>query len=74
MRKSYPILLFDEDVKEAFCHCKCHPDVSNNFAYTISNILYFLFGGTVESTTSLANFEPPDHARTHLAQHLSHTK
>ena len=31
-------------------------------------------GGTVESTTSLANFEPPDHARIHLAQDLSHTK
>ena len=39
--------------------------------YTVSNRLYFPLGGTFESTTSPANFEPLIRAKTHLTQRLS---
>ena len=64
-------LLFDDDVKGAFRHCKYHPDVLSAFAYIVSNRLYSPLGGTFGSTTSPANFEPLARARIHLAQRLS---
>ena len=69
MRITYPttdLLLFDDDVKGAFRHCKYHPDNLNTYTYTVSNRIYFPLGGIFRSTTSPANFEPLAQARTHL--------
>ena len=65
------LLLFDDDVKGAFRHCKYHPDLASAFSFIISNLLYIPLGGTFGSITSPANFEPIARARTHLAEVLS---
>ena len=77
LRISYPqtdILLFDDDVKGAFRHCKYHPDVASAFSFIISNYLYIPLGGTFGSITSPANFEPIARARIHLAEYLSNRR
>ena len=74
LRISYPqsdILLFDDDVKGAFRHCKYHPDVASAFAFIISQHLFVPLGGTFGSITSPSNFEPIARARVHLAEFLS---
>ena len=65
------ILLFDDDVKGAFRHCKYHPDVASAFSFLISSFLFILMGGTFGSITSPPNFEPIPRARIHLAEFLS---
>ena len=65
------ILLFDDDVKGAFRHCKYHPDIASAFSFIISSFLFIPLGGTFGSITSPANFEPIARARTHLAEFLS---
>ena len=40
MRISYPttdILVFDDDVKGAFRHCKYHPDITATFSFIIED-------------------------------------
>ena len=77
LRISYPhtdILLFDDDVKGAFRHCKYHPDVASAFSFIISKYLYIPLGGTFGSITSPANFEPIARARIHLAEVLSNKR
>ena len=67
---SSDILLFDDDVKGAFRHCKYHPDVASAFSFIISKFLFIPMGGTFGSITSPANFEPIARARVHLADFL----
>ena len=74
LRISYPqsdILLFYDDFKDSFRHCKYHPDVASAFAFIISQYLFIPLGGTFGSITSPSNFEPIARARVHLAEHLS---
>ena len=74
LRISHPhsdILLFDDDVKGAFRHCKYHPDIASAFSFIIGQLLFIPLGGTFGSITSPANFEPIARARTHLAEYLS---
>ena len=74
LRISYPvtdILLFDDDVKGAFRHCKYHPDIAAAFSFIIEDLLFVPLGGTFGSITSPSNFEPIARARTHLAEFLS---
>ena len=74
MRISYPttdILVFDDDVKGAFRHCKYHPDIAAAFSFIIEDLLFVPLGGTFGSITSPSNFEPIARARTHLAEFLS---
>ena len=52
------ILLFDDDVKGAFRHCKYHPDIATAFSFIIANLLFVPLGGTFGSITSPASFEP----------------
>ena len=71
---SYPdidILLFDDDVKSAFRHCKYHPDIAAVFSFIIEKYLFIPLGGTFGSITSPSNFEPIARAITHLAGFLS---
>ena len=73
LRITYPksdILLFDDDVKGAFRHCKYHPDVASAFAFIIEQFLFVPLGGTFGSITSPPNFEPIARARDHLAHFL----
>ena len=45
-RISHPhseILLFDDDVKGAFRHCKYHPDIATAFSFIIENFSLFLW-------------------------------
>ena len=73
-RISHPhtdILLFDDDVKGAFRHCKYHPDIATAFSFIIAKFLFIPLGGTFGSITSPSNFEPIARARTHLAEFLS---
>ena len=73
-RISHPnsdILLFDDDVKGAFRHCKYHPDIATAFSFIISKNLFIPLGGTFGAVTSPSNFEPIARARTHLAEFLS---
>jgi hypothetical protein len=65
------IVLFDDDVKGAFRHCKYHPDVAAAFAFIISLFLFIPLGGTFGSIVSPADFEPIARVRTHLAKYLS---
>ena len=77
MRITHPtsdILLFDDDVKGAFRHCKYHPDIASAFSFIISKYLFVPLGGTFGSITSPSNFEPIARARTHLAEFLSDTR
>ena len=74
MRISYPttdILVFDDDVKGAFRHCKYHPDIAAAFSFIIEDLLFVPLGGIFGSITSPSNFEPIARARTHLAEFLS---
>ena len=74
LRISHPysdILLFDDDVKGAFRHCKYHPDIATAFSFAVDQLLFIPLGGTFGSITSPANFEPIARARTHLAEFLS---
>jgi len=68
------ILLFDDDVKGSFWHCKYHPDVASAFSFIIGQFLFIPLGGTFGSITSPANFEPIARAQTHLAGKLSQQK
>ena len=77
LRITYPqsdILLFDDDVKGAFRHCKYHPDVAAAFSFIIEQFLFVPLGGTFGSITSPANFEPIARARVHLAHFLSNRR
>ena len=77
LRISHPhsdILLFDDDVKGAFWHCKYHPDIASAFSFFIGKFLFIPLGGTFSSITSPANFEPIARARTHLAEKFSHRR
>ena len=65
------IVLFDDDVKGAFRHCKYHPDIAAAFAFIIQYLLYIPLGNTFGSIVSPSNFEPIARARTHLAGYLS---
>ena len=74
MRISYPttdILVFDDDVKGAFRHCKYHPDIAAAIYFIIEYLLLVPLGGTFGSITSPSNFEPIARTRTHLAEFLS---
>ena len=62
------ILLFDDDVKGAFRHCKYHPDIATAFSFIMEKFLFIPLGGTFRSITSPSNFEPIARARTHLAE------
>ena len=65
------ILLYDDDVKSAFRHCKYHPDVASAFAFIIQENLWIPLGGMFGSIVTPANFEPIARARTHLAKYFS---
>ena len=74
MRISLPtqdIMIFDDDVKGAFRHCKYHPDVTSAFSFIIQYLLFISLGGTFGSIVTPSNFEPIARARTHLARYLS---
>ena len=60
MKISYPttdILVFDDDVKGAFRHCKYHSDIAAAFSLIIVDLLFFPLGGSFGSITSPFNFE-----------------
>jgi len=65
------ILIYDDDVKSAFRHCKYHPDVASAFAFIIQENLWIPLGGMFGSIVTPANFEPIARARTHLAEFFS---
>ena len=52
------ILVYDDDVKSAFHHCKYHPDVASAFAFIIQENLWIPLGGMFGSIVTPANFEP----------------
>ena len=62
------VLLFHDDVKGSFQHCKYVNDITSTFAYVISNKIYLPLGGIFGFTTSPAKFEPLAHAPAHLTQ------
>ena len=77
MRISYPttdILVFDDDVKWSFRHCKYNPDISAAFSFIIEDYLCAPLVGTFGSVTSPSNSEPISRTRTHLAEFLSDRK
>ena len=77
LRITYPsvdIMLMDDDVKDAFRHCKYHPDVASAFSFIINELLFISLGGTFGCIVTPSNFEPIARARTHLAYHLSHRR
>ena len=77
LRITYPvtdIMLFDDDVKGAFRHCKYHPDVTSAFSFIIAGLLFISLGGTFGSIVTPSNFEPIARARTHLARYLSNRR